>query len=225
MEAEFSTQDQINEDVPKREYLILDIECELEDEDRLVLLDQIKELLIKNRALQGNIDVLSDNIKDKKTKIVSNLNDIKAKGEICEEGLITKGIKCFAEYDYKKDIRTWIDDNTGEVHKTESIPFDKKQQKIDLEDEPEKEPREITPQVLEEMFDFFLFQDENIQIPKGVTQKRLSKIKEAILSDIRFEEIVSEMTDDLTIEETQVKTQLFYTFGREILIEQGVIKP
>lgn len=184
--------------------------------DELVkIADEQNLLLEENISLAFELDIVKKRINP---RIDSNEKRIAELHRQYSTKILTRTETITPVLDWDKGTMSYLHPETKEVLEEIAIPQEVRQQTLDLG------PAAETDSEREQWFDYFLNFD-GVERPKGVTDKRIEKIKAEVLFSDYFEKLCTECSNANKDEETQKKfvTQ-FWAYLHDLMVSKRMLK-
>ncbi|MCU0414185.1 MAG: hypothetical protein MUE91_07275 [Ignavibacteriaceae bacterium] len=184
--------------------------------DELVkIADEQNLLLEENISLAFELDIVKKRINP---RIDSNEKRIAELHRQYSTKILTRTETITPVLDWDKGTMSYLHPETKEVLEEIAIPQEVRQQTLDLG------PAAETDSEREQWFDYFLNFD-GVERPKGVTDKRIDKIKTEVLFSDYFEKLCTECSNANKDEETQKKfvTQ-FWGYLYDLMVAKRLLK-
>ena len=223
---------------PSREVETIDIEEDLTEEDLINIANEQNELISEIEFLMAEETAARQEAnRNKKTRDEKTERLIELKKKY-NAGTILRTLTCDIFYDWDNGTKNYIHPKTGETVQSVPIPRDKYQLRIEdfenstIEDEPE-EPEETEESLFKEqlpkekcenLWDYMMNYD-GLNLPRGVTEKRLNDHKDEILYDEEMQKHLKEFDNCSGAKDAQdVFISVMHDIAKGILLRLGVIK-
>lgn len=236
----------INQNKPETKYL--DVHCLNDDENRKRIAGLIMELINDNFDHESAIENIRSISSSHRENIKQNNERLKQLRDEYEAEFVNRHRECLVVKNFEQGVIQFTHPETGEVFETREMTLSDRQQQLEFEKKESGEQvtedgeqgsgdrvqgtgsEEVKAEIWWEFFidplkDSAHAVDVRQYYKNGLTDKRMKKIKPAMINDPRYLELVKDLNKpSINDEQLNACAKKFYEIAYGLMIDTGIVK-